>query len=151
MSKNYTVRTRINRPVADVFNAVTSQEQMKKYFLDGASEDLREGAEIAWRWDHYGENKVLVKKIVENERIEIIIDSIEWEKSKDDAYDVLITFKFEEIDDNTTMLSISEAGWKTDADGLKASHENCEGWTHMTVALKVWLEHGIALNQGVSD
>ena len=87
---------------------------------------------------------VVVRKVVTNELIELAIDSKEWDKTKDDAYEVLVIFEFEELDDGT-MLSISEQGWKTDADGLKGSHDNCEGWTHMTMCLKAYLEHDIDL------
>lgn len=144
MSRNYTVRTKIKRPVADVFEAIVSSDKMKKYFLDGASSDLVEGREITWRWDHYGENPVTVRKIVQNELIELAIDSREWDKTKNEAYEVRVIFEFEELEDGT-MLSISEAGWKTDADGLKGSHDNCGGWTHMAMCLKAYLEHGIDL------
>ena len=43
------------------------------------------------------------------------------------------------------MLSISESGWKTDREGLKGSHDNCSGWTHMAMCLKAYLEHGLDL------
>ena len=144
MSRNYRVQTKIKRPLADVFDAVVSSEKMKQYFIDGASSDLVEGETVTWRWDHYGENPVVVRKVVTNELIELAIDSKEWDKTKDDAYEVLVIFEFEELDDGT-MLSISELGWKTDADGLKGSHDNCEGWSHMTMCLKAYLEHDIDL------
>ena len=144
MSRNYTVQTKIKRSVADVFDAVVSSERMKNYFVDGASSDLIEGKEVTWRWDHYGESPVVVRKVVENELVELAIDSREWDKTKDEAYEVLVIFEFEELEDGT-MLSISEQGWKTDADGLKGSHDNCGGWTHMAMCLKAYIEHGIDL------
>ncbi len=144
MSRNYTVQTKIKRPVADVFDAVVSSERMKKYFLDGASSDLIEGKAVIWRWDHYGENPVTVRKVVVNELIELAIDSGEWDKTKDEAYEVLVIFEFEGLKDGT-MLSISEQGWKTDADGLKGSHDNCGGWMHMATCLKAYMEYGIDL------
>ena len=144
MSRNYRVQTKIKRPLADVFDAVVSSKRMKHYFIDGASSDLVEGETVTWRWDHYGENPVVVRKVITNELIELAIDSKEWDKTKDDAYEVLVIFEFEELDDGT-MLSISELGWKTDADGLKGSHDNCEGWSHMTMCLKAYLEHDIDL------
>jgi uncharacterized protein YndB with AHSA1/START domain len=133
------------RPVADVFDAIISKEKMMKYFVDGASEDLNKGATIKWHWNHYGENPVIVKNIIENRLIELTLDSREWDKTRDEAYDVSVIFEFEELDDGGTLLSISEDGWKTDADGLKGSHENCGGWTHMAMCLKAWIEHGIDL------
>ena len=144
MSRNYTVQTRILKPVAEVFDAVVKSEHMLHYFVNGSSGDLVEGERIVWHWDHYGENSVVVRKVVANELVELGLDSREWEKTKDESYEVRVIFEFEEVEGGT-MLSISEAGWKTDADGLKGSHDNCGGWTHMAVCLKAYLEHGIDL------
>ena len=145
MSRNYTVQTKIRRPVADVFDAIVSKKKMLNYFVNGASDDLNEGATIRWHWNHYGENPVVVKQVIKDELIVLTIDSREWDKTKDEAYDVKVIFEFESLDDGGTMLSISEEGWKTDAEGLKASHDNCGGWTHMATCLKAWIEHGIDL------
>jgi len=144
MSRNYTVRTRIARPVADVFDAIVSSDRMKRYFVNDASSDLVEGKTVAWRWDHYGENPVEVKRVVPNELIELALNSKEWDKTKSEAYEVLVIFEFEQLEDGT-MLSISEQGWKTDTDGLKGSHDNCSGWTHMAMCLKAYIEHDIDL------
>ena len=144
MSRNYTVQTKIKRPVADVFDAIVSRDRMKQYFVNGASSDLVEGETVIWRWDHYGENPVIVRKVIENELIELALDSKEWDKTKTEAYEVLVIFEFAELEDGT-MLSISEQGWKTDADGLKGSHDNCGGWMHMSMCLKAYIEHGIDL------
>jgi uncharacterized protein YndB with AHSA1/START domain len=118
---------------------------MMKYFADDASDDLKEGATIKWRWNRYGEYPVIVKRIVENKLVELTLDSREWDKTKDEAYDVRIVFEFTELEEGGTMLSISEEGWKSNADGLKGSHDNCSGWTHMAMCLKAWLEHDIDL------
>ena len=145
MARNYTVQTKILRPVADVFDAVVSKEKMLKYFVDGASGDLVEGSTVRWHWNHYGENPITVKKIVENKLVELTLDSREWDKTSNEAYEVTVIFEFEELDDGATLLSISEEGWKTDAEGLRGSHDNCGGWTHMAMCLKAWIEHGIDL------
>jgi uncharacterized protein YndB with AHSA1/START domain len=144
MDRNYTIQTKILRPVADVFDAIVSSNRLGRYFVNGANSDLIEGAEISWRWDHYGENTVVVRKVVQDELIELALDSREWEKTTSDAYEVLVIFEFEQLEDGT-MLSISEQGWKTDAEGLKGSHDNCGGWTHMAMCLKAYIEHGIDL------
>ena len=134
MSRNYTVQTKIKRSVAEVFDAIVSSERMKRYFVDGASGDLVEGDTVIWRWDHYGENPVVVRKVIANELIELALDSREWDKTKNEAYEVLVIFEFEKLGDGM-MLSISEQGWKTDADGLKGSHDNCGGWTQMAMCV----------------
>lgn len=145
MSRNYTVSTQINKPVQEVFNAVVSKEVLTKYFTNNSSGDLIEGDRVLWRWNHYGESSIVVKKIVQNERIELSLDSHEWDKTKEESYDVLVIFEFEQLDEGGTKMSISEQGWRTDDEGLKASHDNCGGWMHMATCLKAWLEHGIDL------
>ncbi len=52
MARNYTVKTKILRPVADVFDAVISSEKLQRYFVNGASGNLEEGERIVWHWDH---------------------------------------------------------------------------------------------------
>jgi uncharacterized protein YndB with AHSA1/START domain len=145
MTRNYTVRTKIRRPVAEVFDAVVSSDKLRAYFTDSASGDLKEGEEIIWHWNEYGEFPVVVDTVVANKLIELTLDSKKWQKTRNEAYDVRVILEFEALDDGTTMLSISESGWKTDAAGLKGSHENCGGWTHMAMCLKGWIEHGIDL------
>ena len=146
MARNYTVQTRILRPVSEVFDAIVSRDKLCQYFTDTASSDMEEGAQIDWRWSHYEATlPVVVDKIVPNRLIRLTLDSSAWEKTITEAYEVAVIFEFEALDENSTMLSISEEGWKTDADGLKGSHDNCGGWSHMATCLKAWIEHGIDL------
>ncbi len=145
MPKNYTVHTRIARPVADVYDAIVKADRLNRYFTNRSSGDLTEGAEITWHWNHYGDNVVTVKTLEPPNRIVLALDSREWQKTVDEAYEVRVVFELETLDDGATKLSISEEGWKTDAPGLKASHENCSGWTHMAMCLKGLVEHGLDL------
>lgn len=146
MDRNYTVQTKILRPVADVFDAVVRSEILCHYFTDKTTGDLVEGTEVGWTWNHYEFTlPANVDQVIDNKRIELTIDSAEWKKTTAETYPVKVIFEFEALDDGSTLLSISEAGWRTDADGLKGSHDNCGGWTHMAMCLKAWLEHGIDL------
>ena len=38
---------------------------------------------------------------------------------------------------------------RVDKRALDASYGNCQGWTGMLLALRVWLEHGINLREGL--
>ena len=145
--RNYRVQTRINKPAAQVFKAVIDSDTIIKYFVDRTSADLDPGQKITWEWDDYGANEVTVKRIVENELIELGLDSQNWDKTIDEAYEVLVTFEFEALDENTTMVSISESGWKHDPEGYRGSHDNCGGWQHMLCCLKAYLEYGIDLRE----
>ena len=144
MASNYTVNTRIARPVEDVFDAVVSSERLCRYFSDKSSGNLTEGDRVIWHWNGSGDCPVIVTKVVPNELIQLSLNSRDWKKT-DDSYDVAVIFEFEALENGDTMLSISEEGWKTDKAGLKASHENCGGWSHMATCLKAYIEHDIDL------
>jgi len=143
--RNYTVSTHIARPVAQVYDAIVSSNRLNRYFTERSSGDLAEGACITWHWEDWGDFPVTVKKMEKDRRIELALDARRWQKTKDDSYEVLIVFEFEVLETGGTKLSISEEGWKSDADGLKASDDNCSGWTHMAMCLKGYIEHGIDL------
>lgn len=145
MTRNYTVSTRIEKPVAEVYAAVVSADRLNRYFTERSSGDLVEGARIWWHWDEWGDYPVVVRTLKANALIELVLDSKEWKKTTSEAYDVRVIIEFEALDDGATKVSISESGWKTDTDGLKGSHDNCGGWTHMSLCLKAFLEHGIDL------
>lgn len=145
MARNYTVHTRIARPVDDVFGAVVSRDRLCRYFCDKSSGDLQKGDRVVWTFGEYGDFPVDVTEVLPNQRVELTLNSKDWQKTDDEAYDVKVVFDFESLENGDTMLTISEEGWKTDAPGLKASHENCGGWTHMAMCLKAYIEHGIDL------
>ena len=56
-----------------------------------------------------------------------------------------VTMLFEPLEDGRTLVTISEAGWRPTGAGLRSSYGNCQGWSQMLCALKVWIEHGINL------
>jgi uncharacterized protein YndB with AHSA1/START domain len=63
-------------------------------------------------------------------------------------HDTTVTMLFEALEDGRTLVTISEEGWRETPKGLKAAFGNCEGWTGMLAALRVWLEHGMHFRQG---
>ena len=145
MGKNYSVSTRINRGVEEVFDAVVSSERLCRYFSGRSSADLIAGQRVTWSWKDWGDFPVEVRTVEANRRIELVLDSMAWQKTTDEGYEVRVVFDFEATDDGGTMVTVSESGWRTDAEGLKASHDNCGGWMHMLTCLKASLEHDIDL------
>ena len=144
-ARNYTVQTKIQRPVADVFDAIVNENRICSFFTDKTSGPLIEGSRVIWHWNQWGDYPVSVRKIVTNQLIHLELDSNEWKKTQGNGYKIDIFLEFESLDTHATMLSISEQGWLTDASGLKGSHDNCSGWTHMAMCLKAYVEHGIDL------
>jgi uncharacterized protein YndB with AHSA1/START domain len=147
MPLKFTISGRIARPVHDVFEAVVDPEQLSGYFTTGGAKGrLETGSTVTWDFaDFPGAFPVEVVEVDPDRRI-----VLRWQATDggDDPYDTTVTMEFDELDDGRTLVTISEAGWRETAAAQEASYGNCEGWTGMLCALKVWLEHGINLRDG---
>lgn len=123
-------------------------EQLSRYFATGGARGrLEPGSEVTWDFhDFPGRFPVTVVEADPPRRI-----VIEWDarEAYGDARTTTTTFEFEPIDGDTrTLVTITESFWKATAEGAKSAFGNCEGWTGMLAALKVWVEHGINLREG---
>lgn len=144
----FTVSGRVSRPRAEVYEAVADPEQLSHYFTTGGARGrLEPGAEVSWDFhDFPGAFPVTVVEATPPRRI-----VIRWggNETSDASGTTTTTFEFEPIDDGVrTLVTITESSWRPTAEGAKAAFGNCEGWTGMLAAMKVWLEHGINLREG---
>ncbi|WP_072803556.1 SRPBCC domain-containing protein [Rhodococcoides yunnanense] len=145
---SFTVSGRISRPIADVYEAVADPAQLSKYFTTGGARGrLEAGADVSWDFhDFPGAFPVQVVDAEPPNRI-----AIRWASdasTSEDGY-TTTTFEFESIDDDTrTLVTITESSWTATSTGAKNAFGNCQGWTGMLAALKVWVEHGINLREG---
>lgn len=146
MAYEFTVRGRIARPVAEVFEAVVDPAKLSGYFTTGGAQGrLETGATVTWDFhDFPGAFPVHVVEVVPNERI-----VLRWGAAPDDdpsgTYETTVTMTFEALEDGRTLVAIHEAGWRDTPAGQAASYGNCEGWTGMLCAMKIYVEHGINL------
>ena len=102
---------------------------------------------------------VQVIEVVPDQRIVLQWDAAEGEPPNvEDAnrpematagYKTTVTMNFKALEDGRTLVEIAEEGWRENQGALDASYGNCQGWTGMLLALKVWLEHGINLREGL--
>ena len=148
----FSVSGRIAKPVGEVFEAVVNPEHLSQYFTTGGAKGrLETGATVTWDFhDFPGAFPVKVAEIVPDKEI-----VLHWRAADDSPegealppHDTTITMSFEALEDGRTLVTISEEGWRDTPRGLKAAFGNCEGWTGMLAALRVWLEHGIHFRQG---
>jgi len=144
MEFKFDIYGKIERPVAEVFDAVYNPAKLSGYFTTGgATAPLDVGAAVMWDFaDFPGAFPVYVREMVHNERI-----VLEWQASNGD-YLTRVQMDFESLGDARTLVRISESGWRETPDGLKASYGNCFGWSHMLCGMKVFVEHGINLRAG---
>ncbi|WP_028954913.1 SRPBCC domain-containing protein [Sulfitobacter sp. 20_GPM-1509m] len=145
MELKFSVAGRISKPVDEVFEAVVSPDSLSQYFTTGGAKGrLQTGAEVTWDFhDFPGAFPVLVQEVVQNEKI-----VLQWEADRKTATWTTVTMEFTPLDANRTLVRISELGWPDTEAGLTSCLGNCEGWTGMLCAMKVWMEHGIKLRDG---
>lgn len=150
MNLTFRIPVHIARPVREVFEAVADPEKLSRYFTTGGARGrLESGATVYWDFhDFPGEFPVEVLEAIPEQRI-----VFRWAANDPDAgpegYKTKVTITFEALPDGRTLVAITESGWRETESGLKASYDNCLGWTQMLCALKAWLEHGINLRQGM--
>ncbi|MGH9946591.1 MAG: SRPBCC domain-containing protein [Pyrinomonadaceae bacterium] len=144
MEFKFKVQTKIQKPVAEVFDAVYNPRKLEKYFATKrASAPLDAGTTVIWEWDYWPTAyQVHVKEMVKNKLI-----AFEW-LAHDGNTMTRVEIRFEAIDDAETAVSISETGWEQSETGLKNSYDNCAGWMQVCCSLKAYLEYDINLTKG---
>ena len=161
MELKFRVAARIAKPVHEVFEAVADPEQLSHYFTTGGAKGrLETAATVTGDFHDYpGAFPVQVIEGVPDQRIVLQWDAAEGEPPNvEDAnrpematagYKTTVTMNFKALEDGRTLVEIAEEGWRENQGALDASYGNCQGWTGMLLALKVWLEHGINLREGL--
>ncbi len=155
MDLAFKVSGRIARPVEEVFEAVADPAKLSAYFTTGGAIGRREtGATVQWEFaDFPGAFPVEIVEVQPNRRIVLRWEASEGppedgEATAGAAYMTTVIFSFEPLEDGRTLVSIEESGWRETPGGLRAAFGNCQGWSQMLAALKVWVEHGINLREG---
>jgi uncharacterized protein YndB with AHSA1/START domain len=155
MQLKFKVQTKIQKPIAEVFDAVYNPKKLSGYFTTGgASAPLDEGTTVIWHFaDYPGDVPVTVKKVVPNQTIVFQWDAYEPPEKPGDKvppvdYRTTVEINFESLGPDNTLVLISESGWRETQRGLDGSYGNCHGWTQMSCALKTFLEYGINLRKG---
>ena len=159
MELKFRVAARIARPVHEVFEAVADPHKLSQYFTTGGAKGrLEAGKTVTWDFhDFPGEFEVDVVEVVPDEKIVLLWEAGEGEPPNVEGgslslanYKTKVTMSFSPIDDDSrTLVEIKEEGWRETQAALDASYGNCQGWSQMLCALKVWLEHGINLREGL--
>lgn len=144
MNLGFQVRAKISKPRSEVFAAVQDPAKLSKYFTTGgASGPLAEGATVTWRFaDYPADIPVKVRKVVPEELI-----VLEWDSGEGDGAN-RVEMAFQALTPQSTLVTISESGWKETQLGLDRSYMNCQGWMNMACCLKAWLEYAINLREG---
>ena len=160
MDLKFTVQTKIQKPVGEVFEAVYNPKKLSTYFTSGGSNGpLDEGKTVLWKFNDIGNRvetvQVKVKKVVRNKLIEFSWGASEGvynphtgSMPQSGGYDTVVEMSFEPLNPKETLVKIVEGKWRPTQEGLQGSYGNCQGWTQMADCLKAFLEYGINLRKG---
>lgn len=135
----FTVRQRIERPPAEVFQAVVDPKKLCRHFTKTADGPPIAGQTIHWTWADGDEADVHVLELDVNEKL--VCSWKGWQVEQSTTW----TMVFESLDAGATRVSVHETGWRGDQRGLESSYAHCQGWTHMLLCLKAFLEHDVDL------
>ena len=147
MELKFEVQIKIQKPIAEVYDAVYNPEKLSGYFTNGgASAPLEGGTTVQWAFDDTpGQEKFeFPVEVDESEKDKRIV--FRWQGTKEKMNTVEINF--ESTGDSETLVKISERGWDSTPEDIARSYGNCMGWSQMLSALKAYTEYGINLRKG---
>lgn len=131
----------IRKPAAQVYEAFVDPAITTKFWFTKSRGRLEPGAKVRWDWELYEVFvNVTVKALEPGRRI-----LIEW--SSTDEAPTNVEWTFTSRPDNTTFVTITNFGFKGDADEVaQQAIRSTEGFTFVLAGLKALLEHNVRLN-----
>lgn len=136
----------ILRPVSEVFDALVNPDKLSGYFTTTASGPLVEDAMIEWNWANFGCGTRLVIRVAS-----VVQDRSVCFRWPATGRDTLVEFTFEAVSESVTCVTVTEGEWEMNEAGVESLVQQTEGWMHMVICMKAWLEYdGINLRKGMS-
>ena len=135
------VAIQILKPANMVFEAIINPEKMTNYFISKSSGKMMEGKIITWKFPEFEtEFPIHVEKIEQDRYI-----SYHWES---EGEMLLVEITLDPIEDNATVVTVTEKSRDNDEAGIQWLGGNSAGWANFLACLKAYLEHGINLRKG---
>ncbi|RXK80737.1 SRPBCC domain-containing protein [Filimonas effusa] len=137
-------KIQVQKPAAEVFDAITDPDKMSQYFISKGSGRLDAGKTVEWTFPEFPDSfPVRVGNIEQDKYI-----SFHWDNG---TREMLVEMTLTEASNNSTIIAITEKDAPIDDVGLKWVISNTEGWTNFLACLKAWMEYGIHLRKGAFD
>ena len=139
------VAIQIQKPAPEVFQAIVDPVKMCNYFIGKSTGQLIEGTSVTWEFPEFeGEVLIEVTKVIPGELI-----SFNWEGAK--GKKLLVKISLRELEDRSTVVSVTEGKMEADKAGIEWYGGNTEGWANFLACMKAYLEYGINLRKGAFE
>jgi uncharacterized protein YndB with AHSA1/START domain len=134
----------IQKPIAEVFEAIADPAQMCHYFISESTGRLEAGKTLIWKFPEFSmEIPVRVVNVVPTQYI-----AYYWE---DNQRELLVEISLTIHENDSTLVRVTEKSRENDEAGIKWLKGNTEGWANFLACLKAYLEYGINLRKGGFD
>lgn len=134
----------IQKPAADVFEAIVNPQKMRQYFISQSSGRMEAGKQVTWTFPEFEEEvPIQVNKIEQDRYI-----SFYW---KTDGQETLVEIMLTSEDNKATLVTVTEKSHENNKTGLAWLQGNTQGWAFFLAFLKAYLEYGINLRKGAFD
>ncbi|MFA9437812.1 MAG: SRPBCC domain-containing protein [Candidatus Bathyarchaeota archaeon] len=135
------VAIQILKPANTVFEAIINPEKMTNYFISKSSGKMMEGKTLTWKFPEFEtEFPIYVENIEQDRYI-----SYHWET---DGEKLLVEITLDPVEDDATVVTVTEKTRENDEAGIKWLAGNTAGWANFLACLKAYLEHEINLRKG---
>lgn len=141
MDDRVEVSLKIRRPVREVFDAIADPAKLSSYFVESASAPLTRPGTVRWKFPEMADAfDIQAVSATPDEKI-----VLSWAGGR--TYDTTVEITFRPLNDNETMVTIAEIGWRPES-GLQLPAGNAGGWMHMLCSMKALLEFDVRLRAG---
>lgn len=131
----------IQKPVAEVFEAIVNPVHLTNYFISESSGRMETRKELIWEFgDFPGKFPVKVTEVRTNQSISLV-----WDK------ETVVNITLEAQPNNSTVVKVTEGEKDLSEENLKWLIGNTFGWGNFLDCMKAYLEYGINLRKGAFD
>jgi uncharacterized protein YndB with AHSA1/START domain len=136
---------KISKKADEVFEAIVDPAKMTHYFIAKSTGRMEEGKQLVWKFPEFDmEVPVRVGRIEAGKYI-----SYYW--NDPDGTETFVEIQLRSMNDNSTLVSITEKERSNDDAGIDWLRRNTEGWANFLACLKAYLEYGINLRKNAFD
>lgn len=136
-------RTKVRRPMADVFAAFADADRMSRFWFTRKDDGLKAGQPVTFTMgpgDGAFSFDVQVEAVNEPHRI-----VFEWEGP--DGIVTKVTMSFDETVDGDTILTIEETGFGgSEENRIERALDSTGGFNQVIIAAKALIEHDVSIN-----